>query len=420
MDGDMRRSHGRLALREERGQVLALVAGSMVAILVIAAFVIDVGHVYWAKRALQRSADAAALAGASKLGVTETPPYTTALNTARTYSGGPGRLNFAVPGTHETTICTPAMACGQVGKIIVEERATVNALFARVVGIDTFNVTARAVASATITSTPTPGPPLAIFARELCGNKGFSAGGDNMRIEGGIHTNGNYEVKNPGFVATSRVRRYRPPHADSPSPPGPTQNSSCKNDNGPGAVYEAGLPAPGPWRDWVTPYTNASLCGPGEVNCTYNWGSADRSYTAGTIPPGIHCTTGKFEISGSASGNITVIAEIITVGGSGTLTAFHQDTSTGTPLPGVLLFSTGGPGTEVILNPSGPYSWTGYIINKNGNVKVNASSVTSPLNGLLEGISVEINGANFRMLGTYADPDLGGSVTTTGPPQLDE
>ena len=65
--------------RGERGQILAVVALALVALLGVAAFSIDVGYAYYAKRQLQSATDAAALAGAQDL-----PNATTAIATATT------------------------------------------------------------------------------------------------------------------------------------------------------------------------------------------------------------------------------------------------------------------------------------------------------------------------------------------------
>ena len=61
-----RRTEGRSGLAA-RGQVLALVAVMIVALLALAAMVIDTGRIWMARRALQNSVDAAALAGAREL-----------------------------------------------------------------------------------------------------------------------------------------------------------------------------------------------------------------------------------------------------------------------------------------------------------------------------------------------------------------
>ena len=80
------------ASRGERGQVLAVVALAMVALLGISAFAIDVGYAYYAKRQLQSATDAAALAGAQDL-----PNGTTAVATATAYAAAntPSNLDLA-------------------------------------------------------------------------------------------------------------------------------------------------------------------------------------------------------------------------------------------------------------------------------------------------------------------------------------
>src|SRR5664279_4980316 len=78
--------------RGERGQVLAIVALALVALLGISAFAIDVGYAYYAKRQLQSATDAAALAGAQDL-----PNGTSAVATATTYAAAntPPNLSLA-------------------------------------------------------------------------------------------------------------------------------------------------------------------------------------------------------------------------------------------------------------------------------------------------------------------------------------
>src|SRR3954467_15127378 len=91
----MRRARG------ERGQILAVIVLALVALLGIAAFAIDVGYAYYAKRQLQSATDAAALAGAQDLRAANT-----AINTATTYAAAnvPGNIS-GLTFTYETK-CT--------------------------------------------------------------------------------------------------------------------------------------------------------------------------------------------------------------------------------------------------------------------------------------------------------------------------
>jgi hypothetical protein len=123
---------------EERGQAFALTAISLVAMLAIAAFVLDVGSWFRADRNLQSVADAAALAGAQAL--PENPAG--AVTLAEDYAdknGGPAPTNVAVSTTK-----------GANDTITVEMEDEADGFFSQVVGIDAVDVGARAVARAAL------------------------------------------------------------------------------------------------------------------------------------------------------------------------------------------------------------------------------------------------------------------------------
>ena len=85
--------------RCERGQVLPLMALVLVVLLGISAFAVDIGYAYYAKRQLQSTADAAALAGAQDL-----PSIPTAIATATDYVGynTPANLSGSFTFTYQT------------------------------------------------------------------------------------------------------------------------------------------------------------------------------------------------------------------------------------------------------------------------------------------------------------------------------
>jgi hypothetical protein len=130
---------------DEAGQVLPLLlCGVLVVMLGCAAFAIDVGRAYYAKRQLQASVDAAALAGAQNL-----PDPASAMALAGEY--GPSGKN--PPGGVEnvqvsmsTRCLKSAPGCAPANALVVEENASVPTKFARVLGIDNFNVHAKATA----------------------------------------------------------------------------------------------------------------------------------------------------------------------------------------------------------------------------------------------------------------------------------
>jgi hypothetical protein len=374
--------------------VLVMVAVFLPALIAIAALVIDVGHGFQVRRHLQTAADAAALAAAQEL-----PNTANAEAVANEYSASSGGHNERPSLPDVTTAISFPAPTGS--KVRVTESSKSRVFFAGLLGFDGFDVSATAVASKSSTTT---GTPLAVYVHELCGNKGLISGGLNMRIEGGIHSNGHFEVKNQGFNAVGNATVYRPPHADSPSPPGPAQPTGCITTDQPDSTYAGvvGDPARGKHRDWVTPYDTEAIT-KGFVPCTHTY-TGDVKYENTTIPTGVHCVPPdkKFTIAGNVDGKITVIGGMIEVGGTGKLEPYNADHP-------VLFYSTNTTNVPIKLNPSGAYDWSGYIINRTGGIVINASSVTSPQNGLLEAEWVEINGENFTMLGTFPDSSSGTS-----------
>jgi Flp pilus assembly protein TadG len=139
--------------RDESGQVFALVAISLVVLLAMTGLVLDVGHAYFVQRALQADADAAATAGA-----TELPNAGVAVATAQSYSGSVGgkneRANVTEVATTATTKCLAQAPCNPVNAIVVRQSTQVKTFFARVVGIDSINVSARATACSPCSARP--------------------------------------------------------------------------------------------------------------------------------------------------------------------------------------------------------------------------------------------------------------------------
>jgi hypothetical protein len=132
----------------EQGQVLVLALIFIVVVLLgMAAMVIDVGYAYYAHRSLQSSADASALAGAQEL-----PDSATAQLVANSYGGQPGGKNAQgnIPGI-TTTVTTRCLAtipgCNPVNAVVVTERAArVPTIFAKLLGIDHFDIRVKATA----------------------------------------------------------------------------------------------------------------------------------------------------------------------------------------------------------------------------------------------------------------------------------
>jgi Flp pilus assembly protein TadG len=146
----MRRARG------ERGQILAVVVLALVALLGVAAFAIDVGYAYYAKRQLQSATDAAALAGAQDL-----PTASTAIATATSYAAAntPPNLsgltfNYQTKCTATAVIATGCNAAVNPNALVVTGTASTDTWFARVFGITHFDISARANACSPCSSSP--------------------------------------------------------------------------------------------------------------------------------------------------------------------------------------------------------------------------------------------------------------------------
>jgi Flp pilus assembly protein TadG len=155
----------RRVLRNESGAVAILVAVALPALVGLGALSVDAGYLFHAQRALQASADAAALAGAQGIGIGGAP-----ITTATSYSSVSGDKN-ANPGftvtsanltatlkcytstgvplaTNQTPSTTSGCANG-VNGIEVTEAASVPTFFARIFGVSSVKISATASASAT-------------------------------------------------------------------------------------------------------------------------------------------------------------------------------------------------------------------------------------------------------------------------------
>ena len=146
----------RRARKDERGQTLIVVSAMMVVLLAFAALVVDFGRVYFSLRELQASTDAAALAGAEAL------PNGTGTTTATSYSAVSGNKNAYsnLPNVTMvsgyplvkclTTLANQGIACvspSNGNAIQVKQQVTVPLTFAKVVGFNSFTLTATATAA---------------------------------------------------------------------------------------------------------------------------------------------------------------------------------------------------------------------------------------------------------------------------------
>ena len=239
----------RLALRfrrEERGAVMVIAAGAMLAMLAMAAFAIDVGSWYQVQRQAQGAADAAALAAAQDL------PNGAAITDGQAY----GNIDMAC--TNCTTITTPYNGSSTVVKATVT--TTARSFFGGLLNVTSANVSASAVASETPgggCSSPGFGC-YAIYASDTNCSSNYSVifNGAGDTITGGVQSNGSIDL-----IGGSQQL-------------GPTYYSNTSGCNvttgGSGDTFTSGPKAQAPLTAWPFDYSHIlTACGgSGEIACT--------------------------------------------------------------------------------------------------------------------------------------------------------
>ena len=121
---------------DQRGAVLVLVSLSLVALMGFAAFCLDVGALYKARREMVTAADAAALAGAKELAISG--GANDAIDEAEAYASSNG-----------ATEINAKVKCTSDGRQVIEVTAGKNVeyTFAKVLGFDNKVVSAKAIAT---------------------------------------------------------------------------------------------------------------------------------------------------------------------------------------------------------------------------------------------------------------------------------
>ena len=137
---------------DRRGAAAMFVAAGLVSALGSAAFVVDLGNAMVARRSLQASTDAAALAGAADINCC-TAQVGKALITARSFSAAAGNANASAKMVASITPGYPQLKClastgvsctgpDSANAIVVRQQATVPMAFAKVFGISTLDIAA--------------------------------------------------------------------------------------------------------------------------------------------------------------------------------------------------------------------------------------------------------------------------------------
>lgn len=352
-------------LFQESGQTVVMFAVSIAALLGFMSIVFDAALIFEERRRLQNAADGAALAAAAHLpgspstaiGAAET------LLAANGYTPGDATVSYQVNISYD----------GDPEQVeVVVTRLDKPYMFARLLGLDALDISARAV-SAPVTSATDA---YAVFAIDRgCGANGIAVSGSLAAFDGTVHANAN--------VAVSGSR-----HSFDPA-----VTFSCDfTENGSGHTYQRGSKSTGE-RDVpsaVDGLTYGSFGGcdftyPNDVNLKAK-GEVWQDPQKTQLVDGLYCFGGDVSLSGNdISGNVTFVArgQINVSGSDHDLAAYHPN--------GVLFFSEADSGgVEIDVAGSGG-RWTGLIYASNGDISLRGQGGQN-LDGSVIGQNVAISG----------------------------
>jgi len=356
----------RRRLRNERGQALVIFVLFLPVLIGFAALVLDVGNWYVQKRFVQNAADAAVLAGAQDL-----PNTSAAQAQAQDYvtKNGGGITNVTFPTST---------------KIRVTVTRNVPTYFAKVFGLSSVNVAAKAVATRF-----SDGAGSLTFAKStLC--DALKINGANSTFTGAMVSNGGIDAKasNTGeHLVWSDVAPL-----------------ACLNLHGGDSGWTRIERAPP--RDWPVPMPTLSpAVNPTSVNGVpcINQPPPTNLTVSSVLAPGVWCANKdiKIQCTSCTINNVALVGQTITWS-----TRFGRITANQSIYPqyGGLLFYAYGDGG---INMSGSdNSWSGGIFVPNGSAHLNGGNGTV-LTGYVEAQTIDIPGSNIQWIGT--GPAIGGS-----------
>ena len=355
----------RRVVAEDAGQTIVLFTAAMLGLVGMMAIVIDVAIRSEERRQLQNAADAAALAAVSLL---PSDPAGAEL-LAITYLDKNG-VDVTDPNVSYNFEWPVDGNPNQAAVTVVRERST---LFAGAFGIDKMRPDATAIAERI---TPEVGYALLATGTDCGGADEINVGGTSATVIGGVHSNATSMASGSWHSIT-----------------GPTTYVCTFQDNGNTSVY---TPAPRPDEVTASPvnlsYVDFACNFPfsGSVNLNTEasvWLNGDPN--TGVLLPGVYCSTGDLQLSGSnVSGHVTFVAQgRVTISGSDfDLTAYAND---------VLALSESSASNSLDVSGSGG-SWTGMLLAPNGGAQLQGSDNLGISGGVIAD-SILVGGSNFTL-----------------------
>lgn len=372
-------------LKIEGGQSIILVAFAIAMLCGVAALVVDTGMVSVAQGQLQNAADAAALAAANDL-----PSASAAATTADAFA----ELN-GVPAANTTTT-TPYK--GNANKVEVVCTQTVQYTFARVIGIKSTVVTARAVAEKTGISGGCFG--YALFNGSPTNM--LSLNSYDFTVGGSVHSNSNIAINGTlqNFSGNVESVKNATLNGFNVTIGGTLQGASIVI-NGQLSSFHIGNQVSSAAPNIAMPDFSAQAISEATASGKVYQGSVDFNGNNINVDSSIY-----------AKGDITVNASKFT--GTGVMIATGNITFNGYMVASnsssaVCLYAAGN-NKSITINGTG-IQVTGILYAPNGSVIINGYDVT--INGRIIAQNVIINGTKIKILSGSNDLSSlpGGSVT---------
>jgi hypothetical protein len=412
---DRERGRGPLRGRDESGNILVLFAILLPLFLFTGMVVVDIGY-WWANaRKAQIAADACALAAARELPQSWDPPLAACYFDGEDYvlKNLPDQSGTDVEPLHVSTeVLSPFE--GNSAQVEATVKMKVQTFFGRFIGLGGVELTRRAVAEQSIGEGD-----YAIYANASDCGDALRFNGEDMSINGRVHSNGEFTVDGEDYWAAIG-----------------TYAGTCSLDIEPGTRFgtpEATAPEGVPqdegfddWPEWFTPSQFGWFSG-----CTFKATKIEIDDTTlkldgsstnhgGTLPSGVYCARDLFKIGGNnLTGTITALAKKIEVGGNNhNFQSFAANkvlffavpntddipTNDGSPPHGAGHICSHS--EEMNLVNGNNNVWKGKVFHPCGRVIVNGNS-SSTIEGAIYAKLVRINGGGFNMIGKS---DAGGTV----------
>jgi hypothetical protein len=388
--------------QNQRGAAIYMVAGSLLAILGIAALAIDGGNVYRERGHLQNAADNVAMAAAYEDCTGGLDPV------------GAGVSIAAANGYIDNGATVSVVVAPEAGNW----RATVGAgndtFFGRLLGLNRLDTSATALAGCTIAS----GHGYAIFAASTtCADKTLDWSGSNSAVEGSVHSNDQVKVGGSGNSVLGEATRVDTGGGSSGGIPWTT----------------AGAPLDWPVTYDILDFLPVAQGGNGSVqaatlaagdNYVYVSGKLNLGDYAvgGVIPDGVYVAGQELDVSDSnLIGNVTLVSAPTSSNRDKGTIDFSGSNLTLTPYwNGLLAFSDGRKNNTAASSDNCDFAavkmagsnttWEGTVYAPRGMIEYSGSS-NSSLNGSLIGNTVKLNGSDLNI--TYEDFSGGGDPLTT-------